>query len=122
MKHIRTIMALVLAIGLVACARSAKDERLAREVKSRISNEALSGRITVAADDEVVTLTGTVPDTLVKARAENIAKEVGGVRLVVNNLRTTSAADAPASPPEPLHAPPGALNVPVPGVVPPDLR
>jgi hypothetical protein len=49
----------------------------------------------VDANDGVVTLTGTVPDLAVKEQARLVVAGITGVNRVINDLRSTTAADAP---------------------------
>jgi osmotically-inducible protein OsmY len=49
-------------------------------------------RIDVDTNQGVVALNGTVQTEAMKARAEQIARQVKGVRDVVNNLRIQAAA------------------------------
>jgi hypothetical protein len=104
------------AVALAGCEsnRQASDEALNTEVKQNISTAKVPGTIDARADDGVVTLTGTVPDLAAKMRAEDVTIKVKGVTRVVNNLRTTAAADAPQRPA--VNLPP---NPPAEGNVPP---
>jgi hypothetical protein len=92
-----------LALGLAACTDSdlysdaRSDATISAEVKRELSEEQLSSSVTVTALDGAVTLTGTVPDTGAKDRAEDIAEDVNGVKSVKNDLRIM-AGDAPAHP------------------------
>jgi osmotically-inducible protein OsmY len=49
-------------------------------------------RIDVDTNQGVVALNGTVPSPEMRTRAEQIAREVKGVRDVINNLRVQAAA------------------------------
>ncbi|HLW78935.1 MAG TPA: BON domain-containing protein, partial [Terriglobia bacterium] len=51
-----------------------------------------SGDIHVTTTAGVVTLNGQVPNSVVAARAEAIAKNIDGVRDVTNDLRVPSSA------------------------------
>ncbi len=85
--------------------RRSSSTRITAAVKKELSARNIPGAIEVTADDGVVTLSGSVPDARAKARAEELASHVGGVEHVVNNLRTTMAADAP-----PAIVPPNGIK------------
>jgi hypothetical protein len=107
----------LLALGLVACSENRDDPTIAAEARQGIADEKVPGAIEVTIVHGVATLSGTVPDTAAKVKAEDVVEDVRGVDRVVNNLRTTTAADAPARPdtlpradvPNPMvpHAPAG---------------
>lgn len=96
---------------LVSGCRSSNDDSITAEVRRELAEARVPGAIDIATARGVVTLTGTVPDTLTKIHAQDIADDVKGVDHVVNNLRALSAADAPL-PGAPNAAPP-PVNVPV---------
>ncbi len=91
------ILCLVAAIALVACSRARSDADLTADVQTRIQNQAgLAGAaITVQSNSGVVVLSGNVASEAERNSAENIAKQVDGVKGVVNNLQVVSAAVAP---------------------------
>ena len=90
----RRCLALVgLAVVFTACGcRTAgdayTDARIESEVKARLvaQNDANLTRLGVVSSDGTVYLTGGVPSTEEKVRAETVAKGVSGVRRVVNSL------------------------------------
>jgi hypothetical protein len=89
--------AMVLAIGLMACSRSRSDAEITAEVQSRIHADAAltASAITVQSNAGVVVLSGKVETDTARISAESIAKQVGGVKGVVNNLEVV-AADTPS--------------------------
>jgi len=110
MKRIVTFTAAIaLAFGLAGCTESENrygeaentDAGITAEVERELIGEGLPGNIDVAANNGVVTLSGTVPDAEAKNRAEDIAEDIDGVDRVQNNLRTTMAGDAPQRAPQP---------------------
>ena len=70
------------------------DSGITAAVKAKLAAEKLSTltRIDVDTNQGVVALTGTVQTEALKVRAEQIARQVKGVRDVVNNLRIQAAA------------------------------
>jgi osmotically-inducible protein OsmY len=67
----------------------AKDSDIAKAVESRLSRESDLKKIDVRADAGVVTLTGEVPTIVASAKASEVARGVGGVRSVKNQLTFT---------------------------------
>jgi hyperosmotically inducible periplasmic protein len=70
------------------------DAGITAAVKAKLAGEKISTvtRIDVETNQGVVALNGTVQTEAMKARAEQIARQVKGVREVVNNLRIQAAA------------------------------
>lgn len=108
MKTLLASMAGLLALGLVACTDKTRDDAtITSEVVKSLADQHLPASIQVTTARRVVTLTGQVPDTKARAKAEDVAGDVRGVDRV-NNQLTTVTGDAPL---------PGALpraNVPNP--------
>ena len=67
------------------------DEWIVTRIRTNIANDtALTGHaIEVDVDDQVVTMSGTVPTTAARTKALAIAKDVEGVKRVVNNIKVT---------------------------------
>ncbi len=79
--------------------RHVDDASITASVKSKLAGDR-AGTLTSIDVDTVsgtVYLTGTVPDSAAKERAGELARDVDGVRSVVNNLDTrgSMAGDAP---------------------------
>ena len=70
------------------------DTAITTSVKAKLAAEQISTvtRIDVDTNQGVVALNGTVRSTEMRARAEQIARQVKGVRDVINNLRVQAAA------------------------------
>ncbi len=111
MKQMMIAGALVLALAATACnradTRSARrsDSAVTADVKRDLQRQDIPGAIDVSVNNGTATLTGTVPDTAAKQKAQDVADNVNGVDRVVNNLRTTTAADAPMRPGYPANQP-----------------
>lgn len=74
--------------GCAAIVDAREDARIEAEVKARLVAERNANltRLGVTSTEAIVRLTGAVESAGEKARAEAIAKEVPGVKRVVNNL------------------------------------
>lgn len=97
-RYLAVVGGALLALGLAGCSENRDDFAITSDVRKELVEEKVPGTIEVITVARVVTLTGTVPDTDAKDKAENVAEDISGVERVVNNLRTTTAADAPAHP------------------------
>jgi hyperosmotically inducible periplasmic protein len=68
------------------------DAGITTTVKAKLAAEKIATRIDVDTNQGVVALNGTVQSESMKVRAEQIARQVKGVRDVINNLRVQAAA------------------------------
>ncbi len=119
MKRLMVCGAMLLAVGAVACSRNdnrtaRNDAAVAAEVRHDLAQKQVPGVIDVVFANGTATLSGTVPDQAAKDKAASVADDVNGVDRVVNNLRTTTAADAPMRPGLNQPAAPGAPGAPLP--------
>src|SRR4051812_48055011 len=90
---ISAALALVVVTGCTKFgARS--DSQVASDVQSKLNSDSniQNKQIGVAADKGVVTLSGTVNSDLERTAAANDAGQIEGVKTVINNLQTNSAA------------------------------
>ena len=95
-----TLMGLLLAFQLSGCTaltgetlgQNVDDTTITTTVKSRLAVDKASSLTRVGVDTVkgVVHLTGVVENPGIRDRAEDIARSVGGVRGVVNNLQVQS--------------------------------
>ena len=76
----------------------AKDDDITKQVKARLARDARLKSLDVRTDNGVVILQGKVPTIMDSARASEMAREVGGVRAVRNDVtydnRTSMTDDA----------------------------
>jgi hyperosmotically inducible protein len=97
-----TVMAVLAVVVLLAACQSSTGKTLGENiddagittaVKAKLAAEKISTltRIDVDTNQGVVALNGTVKTVEDKVRAEQIARQVKGVRDVVNNLRIQAA-------------------------------
>jgi len=88
----------ILAIGL-ACTKAPDDSQLTSQIQSKLNQD--SGlhdkQITVQTASGVVTLSGTVDNETQREAAVRYASATPGIKQVVNNLETASAAAPPAA-------------------------
>jgi hypothetical protein len=114
-KYFSVILLLgILAIGL-ACTKAPDDSQLTSQIQSKLTQD--SGlhdkQITVQTSGGVVTLSGTVENETQREAAARYASATPGIKEVVNNLETASAAatraaDQMAQAPPPAPARPSA--------------
>ena len=92
MKIKRLGLSLVLFLSMLMTAAGAakprSDDFLNDSVKQKLAADAVvkGGGIEVEVKDGVVTLKGKVQESKQKDKAERLAKKVGGVKSVVNNI------------------------------------
>jgi hypothetical protein len=88
----------ILAIGL-ACTKAPDDSQLTSQIQSKLNQD--SGlhdkQITVQTASGVVTLSGTVDNETQREAAARYASATPGIKQVVNNLETASAAAPPVA-------------------------
>ena len=83
-----SLVCLSMMVFALACKKGPDDAAITTGVKAMIAanSPALANAVTVTTMDGVVTLTGAVDSDAIKARVEQDAKSVEGVKSVVNNL------------------------------------
>lgn len=96
-KAQRLMAALILTVTLGGCqamtgrtaGQNLDDTNTTAAVKTQLARDKVSTltRIDVDTNDGVVSLNGTVESAEQRARAEQIARGVGGVKRVINNLQ-----------------------------------
>lgn len=82
------LVCLSMAIFALACSKGPDDAAITTSVKAKIAADspALANAVSVTTVEGVVTLTGAVDAEAIKAKVEQDAKSVAGVKSVVNNL------------------------------------
>jgi len=85
------------AFGLVSCSRARSDAAITSDVETKIHADATlaAAPITIQSNSGVVVLSGSVETDAGRSSAENAAKQVDGVKGVVNNLQVMTAAVTP---------------------------
>ena len=97
MQFLRSMLVLVLLVGVTAgctamtgktAGENVDDATITAQVKSKLAAEKLATLTKVDVDTNrgVVYLRGNVENVTIKSRATDIARQVAGVREVVNNL------------------------------------
>lgn len=98
-RHVWLLGLFVLALVTAGCGRN--DAQIAADLQSKVA--AAAPGASAAIKDGVVTLSGQVESEAVKSLAEQTAREVKGVKNVVNNLTVkpapVAAAPEKAAPP-----------------------
>jgi hypothetical protein len=91
---------LLVVVASISCSRARSDANITADAQTRIhADSALTtAPITVQANSGVVVLSGTVETDAARSAAENAAKQVDGVKGVINNLQLMTAASAPKPP------------------------
>lgn len=111
-KKLFLIALLLLACaGLISCSHHRTDAAISADVQSRIHQNAALAATPIAVQSErgVVVLSGSVATDIARITAENDARQVDGVKGVVNNLQVVTGVATPQpSPanPEPQSAKP----------------
>jgi osmotically-inducible protein OsmY len=103
MRRITLLLLAAASLFVIGCRtnespeRQVDDVQIAAEVKSKLASEVGLSTVTnisVNSTNGVVTLSGQVDSEAVKAKAENVAKNVPKVVRVIDNLQVaTSSAD-----------------------------
>ncbi len=99
-RYCFTLLAVLILGATLSCSRGRTDSQIANEVRDKINADANipSKQIAVAANDGVVTLSGTVSNETQRTIAASDAGQVDGVKTVVNNLEVESTtASQPAA-------------------------
>ena len=97
-KSLAILLSMLLVVaGSISCSRARSDADITADVQARIhADSALSAApVTIQANNGVVVLSGTVDTDAARSAAEIAAKQVEGVKGVVNNLQLVTVASAP---------------------------
>ncbi len=78
--------------ALTACNNQPKDSAIQNDFNDKVKTNPQLTHITASVADGVVTLTGECPDEACRTNAEQNAKEVKGVKSVVNNINVAPAS------------------------------
>lgn len=85
-------------LHLASCKGGAKDSDIQASFNEKVQADASLTGITATVKDGVVTLNGQCPDETCRSQAEQTAKDVKGVKSVVNNITLAPAAPVEVSP------------------------
>ena len=87
---------LLVVVASISCSRARNDPDITADVQAKIHADSTltAAPITVQANNGVVVLTGSVETDAARSAAETAAKQVQGVKGVINNLQLVSAAAA----------------------------
>ena len=86
-------LGLLCSIGvLFTSCKGKSDADLQTAFSNKVSTDSRLGTISATANDGVLTLTGQCPDESCRSYAEQTAKEIDGVKSVVNNITVAPPA------------------------------
>lgn len=74
-----------------ACSNKPNDSKIQSEFKDKAKDNPQLANINATSNDGVLTLTGQCPDENCRSSAETAARDVKGVKSVVNNITVTPA-------------------------------
>src|SRR5512146_1197971 len=97
---------LLVVAGLTSCSHARTDAEINSDVQQRFQAETALNpeQIQAQTNNGVVVLSGSITSEAARSLAEKTAKQVGGVKGVVNNLQlVTASAAVPASAPPPAE-------------------
>jgi hypothetical protein len=94
------VLTVVVCLALLGCSRSRSDTDITNDVQSRIraSTELATSPINVQTSNGVVVLSGNVASEGGRMIADNTARQVEGVKSVVNNIQVVTASAPPLQP------------------------
>ena len=119
-RNLSLLASLLLPLaGLLACSHQRPDAAITADVQARIQQDAAlsATNVTVQSSSGIVVLSGNVATDLARIAAENDARQIAGVKGVVNNLQVVAAAITPSPAPaevrpQPSHAKPRPAKAP----------
>lgn len=89
----QTWMITVLLLGLLAaCSNQPKDSKIQGDFEEKAKVNPQLATVRASVNDGVLTLSGQCPDETCRTSAEQAAREVKGVKSVVNNITVTQSA------------------------------
>jgi hyperosmotically inducible periplasmic protein len=90
---LKLCLMLTLSSGLflTACNNQPKDSKIASDFGDKAKTNPQLLNVTASVNEGVLTLTGQCPDESCRSSAEQAAREVKGVKSVVNNIQVTPA-------------------------------
>src|ERR1051325_3830191 len=85
-KFVLVGISIFLTVGMLACKKGPDDATITSNVRAKLAADLPGSTINVDTKEGVVTLSGMVNSDADKAKAEQLAKSVEGVKSVTNNL------------------------------------
>jgi hyperosmotically inducible periplasmic protein len=92
----RLLISLIMVAFVVSCNRGPSDSELQKELTTSLNSS--HPEVMGSVKDKVVTLTGTCPDEACKTASETTAKNIKGVKSVVNNIVVSTPPPANSQP------------------------
>jgi hyperosmotically inducible periplasmic protein len=79
-------------LTFTSCNNQPKDSKIQDDFREKVKENPQLRTLSVSVNEGVLTLTGQCPDETCRTSAETAAREVKGVKNVVNNITVTQAA------------------------------
>ena len=98
MKLTKIFLAVFISASTLFFSCKPKDSDVQAKITEKFAATPSCAGASATVTDGVATLTGEVKDDMCKSEAESTAKEIKGVKSVVNNLTVTPPVMAPAAP------------------------
>ncbi len=90
--QLSTVLLLWGGITITSCNNQPKDSKIQDDFKDKVKENPQLRTLTVSVNEGVLTLGGQCPDETCRSSAEQAAREVKGVKNVVNNITVTQTA------------------------------
>lgn len=90
--RLSAILFLSAGLTFTSCKSGPKDSDIQESFNAKMTENPQLRTVTATVTDGVITLTGPCPDEACRTSAEQAAREIKGVKNVVNNISVTQAA------------------------------
>ncbi len=90
--QLSAVLFMSVSLSFTACKSGPKDSDIQENFNAKMTENPQLRTVTATVTDGVITLTGPCPDEDCRTSAENAAREIEGVKNVVNNITVSQAA------------------------------
>src|SRR5687767_9671924 len=90
--QLSAILLMSTSISVTSCKSGPKDSDIQEEFNKQLTQNPQLRTVTATVNEGVVTLTGPCPDEACRTSAETAARNIKGVKNVVNNISVTPSA------------------------------
>ncbi len=90
--QLSAVLFMAASLSFTACKSGPKDSDIQENFNAKMTENPQLRTVTATVNDGVITLTGPCPDEDCRTSAENAAREIKGVKNVVNNITVSQAA------------------------------
>jgi BON domain len=106
-----SIVALAFSVVGVGCKGRPNDDAIAKDVQTKLASDPTTkdAAVNVSAKDGKVKLTGTVPDSSVQQKMEQVARQEPGATGVDDETNLQPSPPPPPPPPQPIIVPVGTV-------------